>query len=131
MSRKLTLGKKERLKSRKRIESLFSGGKHFHVSPLRVLYQPGPKGLQAGVGVSSRHFKKAVVRNRIRRQIREAWRVQKTALQDLLASQQRGLDVFLMYQSKEIPEFRVIEEAVGKSINQLINRWNEKAAPNS
>ncbi|WP_315818753.1 ribonuclease P protein component [Paraflavitalea speifideaquila] len=92
MVKKLTLGKQERLKSRKLIDQLFKEGRSFSVFPYRVYYlvrhasalQPNNILPQFGVGVSTRNFKHAVDRNRIKRVTREAYRVQKIPLQDLL-----------------------------------------------
>lgn len=82
------LGKQARLKSRKAIDQLFKDGKSFTVFPFRVIYQftklpvsPDAFQLQAGFSVSKRHFKKAVDRNRIKRLMREAYRLQKNELE--------------------------------------------------
>ena len=82
------LGKQARLKSRKVIDCLFKDGKSFTVFPFRVIYQftklpvtPDAFQLQAGFSVSKRHFKKAVDRNRIKRLMREAYRLQKNELE--------------------------------------------------
>jgi ribonuclease P protein component len=61
--------------------------------------------LQCGVAVSSRNFKKAVARNRVKRIMREAYRLQKFPLQDLLEEQDKHLTVFLIYIGKELPVF--------------------------
>ena len=81
-----TLNKDDRLKSRKAIEYLFKEGKSFSIFPLRVLYtinaasEKPTNNLRAGFSVSTRNFKKAVDRNRIKRLLREAYRLQKHLL---------------------------------------------------
>ncbi len=85
MAKQFTLGKNERLKSRKLIEQLFKEGKSFNAFPFRVYYllqvvplTAMPKNsLQFGAGASAKNFKKAVDRNRIKRLAREAYRLQK------------------------------------------------------
>ena len=72
--------KSERLCSRKAIEALFaSGNRSFTAFPLRVVYRPAGE-TQLLISVSKRHFKHAVDRNRAKRQIREAWRLNRDIL---------------------------------------------------
>lgn len=80
--------KSERLCSRKAIEALFAGGNRaFSAFPLRVVYKVVDQPLQSPssspqvlISVSKRHLKHAVDRNRTKRQIREAWRLNKEIL---------------------------------------------------
>lgn len=116
------------MKSRKLIEELFSKGNSFSHPPIRVTYLPAESGLQAGVGVSSRNFKKAVDRNRIKRQIREAYRLQKGPLRQLLSDGQKGLLLFFTCTSRELPEYNALAEAMWKSIGRLIKITNEKGS---
>ena len=81
--------------------------------------------LQAGVGVSSKNFKKAVDRNRIKRLIREAYRLQKIPLQQLMLSRSKEMRIFLTYTWKEMPEYAVLSAAVGKCLNKLLKQLNE------
>lgn len=130
MTQKLTLGKKERLKSRKLIEQLFREGNKFNVAPLRVfyLYAESKKTLlQFGVGVSSRNFKKAVDRNRIKRMIREAYRLQKTALQNCLKDKNGELYLFIIYTGKEIPDYKEVENKIQKVIDKLYSIINSSS----
>ncbi len=130
----------DRLKSRKTIELLFTEGKSFSIFPFRILYSISSIGnmaaennatnnnenLQVGVTVSSRNFKKAVDRNRIKRLMREAWRLQKNELQlsPLLAHQ--SLKVFLIFTGKELPEYAMIHQKVTAVITRLIKLAGEK-----
>ncbi len=119
-----TLGKQERLKSRKQIEHLFKEGKSFAVPPLRVYYTisalPVDKcSLQFGVAVGTKHFKKAVDRNRVKRLIREAWRLQKHALQQQLKAEQKQLHVFFIFTGKEVPDYKWIVEKTTAAIQKL------------
>ncbi|HUR67440.1 MAG TPA: ribonuclease P protein component [Chitinophagaceae bacterium] len=123
MVKKFTLGKTERLKSRKAIDDLFEKGQSFTVPPLRVIYlitQSG--GLQFAVGVSARHFKKAVDRNTIKRKIREAYRLQKIPLQELLQAHEKGMNVFFTYNGKEIPAHTTVVSSVDRCLSKLVKK---------
>ncbi len=132
MPKQYTLGKNERLKSRKRIELLFSSGRKITVPPYRVFYalhsmqSETDEPLQAGFAAGSRHFRTAVGRNRVKRITREAYRLQKNALKDFLKEKQTGMDLFFIYTGKDQPEFQQVHESMGKIINTLIATLNRK-----
>jgi ribonuclease P protein component len=130
-----TLGKTERLKSRKVIEQLFKEGILFTAFPFRVVwkYLPEPNGnsLQAGFTVSSKYFKKAVDRNRIRRLTKEAYRIQKNPLQTSLENTNQHLVIFIIYIGKEIPEYSLVVEKIAFVIGRLQKIVNENASANN
>jgi len=130
-----TLGKEERLKSRKIIEQLFKEGKLFTAFPFRIIwkYQTEPNGnsLQAGFTVSTKYFKKAVDRNRIRRLMKEGYRLQKYPLQTTLDNANRQLVIFIIYVGKEIPEYGLVVEKMAFVINRLQKIVNENASANN
>lgn len=89
-----TLKKAERITCRKDIEQLFGGGGSRAMSafPIRMVYLKGEQAAagqpqaQMLVSVPKRHFKRAVKRNRVKRQVREAYRKNKQALLAPLAA---------------------------------------------
>ena len=125
---KFTLGKNERLKSRKQIERLFKEGKSFMLPPFRVTYIIGSAEtgaqLQFGVGAGTRSFKKAVDRNRAKRMVREAWRLQKNALFRQLEQQKKQMDVFLEYTGRELPTYQEVYDKTGLVIEKLLGKIN-------
>jgi len=127
VARKYTLGKRERLKSRKYIELLFSEGKNFAVNPFRVYYLilPLTSQLQFGVGVSAKNFKRAVDRNRIKRITREAYRLQKITLQDKLKEKNIGLNVFFIYTSKELVSYKEVYDKMNLILDRLDKKMDE------
>jgi ribonuclease P protein component len=132
VAKQFTLGKNERLKSRKQIEHLFKEGQRFSISTLRVFYslQNNPasikQSLQAGFGAGSRNFKTAVDRNRIKRLIKEAWRLQKNDLGNLLKEQNQKLDVFLIYTGKVLPAYEEVYMSIKKILVKLIAISDQK-----
>ena len=77
---KLTYNKHEKLKSQKTIEQLFLDGDSVSAYPLRLVYLKHGDSRKVGVSVSKRNFKRAVDRIRIKRLLREAYRLNKTML---------------------------------------------------
>lgn len=125
-----TFKKHEKLKSRKAIEQLFKTGKSFSNFPFRVLWKFNENAgapLQSGFAVSSRQFKKAVDRNRIKRLMREAYRLQKNDLQVLLAEKPQYLSIFFIYVGNELPEYKSIHEKTGNVLGRLIKIVNENS----
>lgn len=76
--------------------------------------------LQFGAGVSKRHFKRAVDRNRIKRLLREAYRTQKLPLQTLLKESGKGyVKLFILYTGKELPDYQLVSAKVGAVLGRL------------
>jgi ribonuclease P protein component len=81
---------------------------------------PAESPLQAGFGASSRHFKKAVDRNRIKRLSREAYRLQKQALFQRLEEKGLCLAVFFIYTGKDLPDHATVTQKIGVALQKLI-----------
>lgn len=125
-----TFGKKEKLVSKKMIDALFSGGSSRSMSayPLRVVFMRKERNeteepAQVMVSVSKRHFKRAVKRNRVKRQIREAYRLNKHLLHEAL-EQKKDMAVAMafIWQSDELAETALITE----KMQSLLGRMAEK-----
>jgi ribonuclease P protein component len=118
-SGRFSLGAKERLKSAKSIEHLFSEGKAISAYPLRLVFIANPNGsgpMQCAFSVSKRHFKKAVDRNRIKRLLRASYRKIKPALYEKLPRPYMGM---ILFNGKEIPS----QKNTDKSVEILLEKW--------
>jgi ribonuclease P protein component len=139
VKKQFTLGKEERLKSRKQIEHLFDKGKSFVVTPFRVYFIVNGEtstvdresSLKFGIGVSSKNFKRAVDRNRVKRLTREAWRLQKNELKEKTKAAQMQLNVFFIYTGKELPDFKTVKDKVAVALKKLADKIDEKISANS
>jgi len=128
-----SLGKSERLKSRKQIDILFDAGKKITVFPFRLNYQiePGKGEIKAGFTVSSKNFGRAVDRNRIKRLTREAYRLQKKELEMLMLKNKRRLHLFFIYTAKEIQSGEEISDRIAQVLKKLILQIHEVPTSNT
>jgi ribonuclease P protein component len=135
MGNDFSFGKQEKLKSRKLIQQVFAEGKAIAAHPLRLVYiQPGneEKGqVKVGVSVSSRNFKKAVDRNRIKRLLREAYRLNKSLLMDHAGKTGQQFCAFIIYTDKTLPGLETINQKMPVILTKLIKATSEAAAKNS
>ncbi len=114
-----TLQKKERLNSKIIIEKLFSGGsKSLPAFPLRIVYMPIEEDnyptLSILISVPKKKFKRAVKRNRVKRQIREAYRKNKFILKDVLDKENKKAAIAFIWLGNELYESSDIENKVVK-----------------
>lgn len=106
-----TFGKAEKLKSKKLIEQVFAEGRVIKIFPIKLIYVPAKFEDQvvakAGVSVGKKNFKRAVDRNRIKRLLREAYRLNKNSYFNNIPTQYA---LMFMYIGKEKPEFAEIDK---------------------
>jgi ribonuclease P protein component len=121
-----TFNKKERLCSQKLIEKLFSDGDSFFCFPLKVVYSqlPLPSKYPARVAfsVSKKNVKKAVQRNRIKRLMRESYRLNKNGFYRQIS--EKKVAVFFIFVGKEMPRYCDIEAAMQQCLKKLGTRIN-------
>ncbi|HWJ90411.1 MAG TPA: ribonuclease P protein component [Flavisolibacter sp.] len=129
MAKRYGFGKREKLKSRKQIDDLFAKGRTLSVFPLRVTYRfmagDGPV-LQTGVSAGKRYFKRAVDRNRIKRLMREAYRLQKERLMTSVIEKKMKGFLFFAYSDTTIAPFETIRAAMLECLNRLEKKLPEQ-----
>lgn len=122
--RRNTFKKSERLCSRILIDSLFQGNsRSVSAYPMRAVFRTIDADVQRGVSilisVPKKRFHDAVDRNRVKRQIREAYRKQKHALAEQVATQGKGLLVAFVYVSDKIESTDHIEKRVVRLLEKI------------
>ena len=115
------LSKAERLKGSLGFESLFDRGLVLKKFPLKLVHAPvsGADTHLFGVSVPKRNISSAVARNRIKRQIREAYRLNKPPVAGHTEA------MLFIYQSREVLPYAQIE----KAMMALLNRFTQHASP--
>lgn len=111
-----TYPKKEKLKSRKIIKHIFEQGKSIKTYPLLIRYvESNLEYQQVGVSVSKRNFKNAVDRNRIKRQLREAYRLHKSQL----SNKGKNYSIMILYIGKTHLESEKIHKVMHILLNDI------------
>jgi ribonuclease P protein component len=127
-NKRFTLSKDERLSWKRYTDRLFAEGKSFVAFPLRVVYipiteeEPTLPTVSIMVSVSKKRFKRAVHRNRVKRLIRESYRLRKYNIIEPLDEKKTKLLVAFIHIDKELPSFAFLRKAMDKAMKTL----NEK-----
>ena len=121
-----TYSQKEKLKSKKLIDKLFTEGKSVLAYPLRMVYLSTPFNdavlAKTGVSVSKRNFKKAPDRNRIKRLLRESYRLNKAEYFNNVTSQHAFM---ILYIGKEKPTYLDVETKMKQLFEKFSNKISE------
>ena len=148
--------KKERLFLQKDIDRLFNCGQIFVSYPLRIVYltvsdnitldarnkanslerneKPvidhltSEYGVSALISIPKRRIRKAVKRNRLKRLIRESFRLNKHETVALYKQKEKQLFIAFMYLSNDVKQYSEIDKAVQKALER-IRRKEEEASP--
>lgn len=119
-----TLSKSERLSSKSLIEQLFSNGRSFGHHPFVIRYLKLDEAISSGhqilISVSKRNFKKAVDRNKLKRQIREAYRLNK----EILTSLNDKYAIAYIYTFKKMIPYSELESKLIQSLERLQKELN-------
>lgn len=121
----LKFRKNERLCSKKLFEKLGASNQRINAFPLRLIYLkteqlPENGTVQAAFVVPKRLFKKAVDRNRIKRQMREAYRLNKAPLIQHCLSSNQKLALLFIYLNTDSPNFNIIQEKLVLILQRVI-----------
>lgn len=123
-----TFKKGERLKSRHEIDRLFAGkSQSFNQYPLRLVWgdmenKRSDFPIQLAISVPKRRFRKAVDRNRIRRLVRESYRLKKSDLYNQLPSEKPQMAWMIIFVGKKKEDFLTIDKTMDKLMKRFLER---------
>lgn len=117
-----TFGKTEKLCSKLIIDELFKNGKSFKAFPLRVVYLPLEESNSTDkllISVPKKRFKKAVSRNRIKRLIREVYRLNKNEIIEKWQADGKYFALAFVYIGNDIPNYHDLNVIMKKVLDNL------------
>lgn len=121
-----TFGKSERLHSKKIIDEVFAQGKTLSVQPFLLKYMPmkfeSGGAVQIAISVPKRKVPLAVKRNKLKRQIKEVYRLNKSNLLSKFNNTEEGLALFLIYQGGPQADYKTLEDKLKVLLQKLENK---------
>ncbi|MDX1313971.1 MAG: ribonuclease P protein component [Eudoraea sp.] len=120
--------KNERLKSKKLIELVFQDGKNLKQFPLKLIYLkadlPEDVKCQVAMAVPKKRIRQAVKRNRIKRLMREAYRLNREPIFNKIVG---NYALLFLYLGKESPEYREVERAMKTLLLKFSNEIQDES----
>lgn len=132
MSENFFFPKSEKLCSDKLIDRLFTeGNREIGSFPVRLVYLQVSteeiSGINILVSVSKRHFKRAVKRNRVKRQLREYYRLNNQKLKSMLAANNQGLLLALIYTDSKLWPTEKLNKRLDSAFEKLLSVLSSKS----
>lgn len=126
--KKFGFSRNERLAGKKRIEKLFLKGHSFQSGFFRVYWEESSSSAknpaQLLIAVPKKKIKLATSRNRIKRMVREAYRLNKSLLLDGLNEKEKKIQFAIVFTANEIPVFMAIREKIILLLQRLLKEVN-------
>ncbi|MCQ2208380.1 MAG: ribonuclease P protein component [Paludibacteraceae bacterium] len=122
--RRNTFPKEEHLYGQTAVDMLFRKGKSFLAFPVKVTYLVTTDELpvRCMVVAPKKKFKHAVDRNRVKRQLREAYRKNKFGLQDWAVSHEQQLHFSMVYVGDRLMPSNVVERKIKVALEKLLEK---------
>lgn len=121
---RFTFTKEERVTGEKRIENLFTNGCSFIAYPFKVVFveveSVSEFPLSILVSIPKKRIKSAVKRNRMKRLVRETYRLNKHLFCSQSFAKPHHFDVAFVYVKNELADYQVVEKAMKKALSELI-----------
>ena len=119
-----SFGKKDRLKGKRVVSKIFEGPKKYiSLFPFKAFYSISSSNQSQskfGVSVPKKKFKRAVDRNKIKRLIKEALRLNKTILNNELSKKNVSLHIMVLFNDEKIPSYNLVEIKIKEILKRLV-----------
>jgi len=118
-----SFSKQERICNRNDFQKLLSEGQSFYCYPFRCMYlwnETTSFSVRIAISVSKKKIKKAVDRNKIKRLIRESYRLEKEILYQKYLNTAQSMDIFIIYTETKIFSFYFIRKKIIELMNRII-----------
>ena len=123
--------KSEHLCLKSTFNKLFESGKSIQTNGLKLIWIVTNRDnykAEVAITVSKRNFKRAVHRNLLKRKIKEAYRLHKVSIQEILNELKLSISFIFIYSRKELSDYNEIEENVIHSLLKLeheLRKWKQ------
>jgi len=115
--------KKQKLCSETVIKEMFSNGKSFTTSALRLVWKVDNNqdevAVKSIIVVPKKKIRLAVKRNIIRRRMKEGYRLHKIELENMLKNKELHLSIAIIYQKENILPYKTMEEEIKLILERL------------
>ena len=126
MDNRCTFKKSERISTQREIDCLFKQGDAFISYPLRIIYlkqKPfSGETVSVLISVPKKKIKCAVKRNRIKRLIRETYRLNKMSLIQYCREKETNMLIAFIFIGNELSRWKAMEAAMQKAFQILIEK---------
>jgi ribonuclease P protein component len=132
IKKKYAFPKREKLCSRKEFTRLFMEGSNVFTYPFKIQYLNESKkpaeneNIQVGVSVSKKNIKKAWQRNKVKRRIREAWRLNCVDYKEVLHKNELKVTLVIIYVGVEVLPYEKIESSIKQCIRKLFKTLDNR-----
>jgi ribonuclease P protein component len=127
---KNTFSKNERICNDKQISRLFEQGSSFICYPVRVVWiendEPSTKPVRILISVSKKKIRHAVDRNRVKRLIRESYRINKSELYQWEINTGKSIGICFIWLSDDLVDFSKVDKKMHDALGKILLKVSEK-----